>query len=59
VGNFEQDLWNKVLLYSSGAYERIDRALAMMNQDDPIVLLVDDDHRMREALSSLVEAMGF
>jgi len=29
-----------------------------MNQDDPIVLIVDDDYRMREALSSLVEAIG-
>src|SRR4029434_3258129 len=30
-----------------------------MNPDDPIVFVVDDDHRMQEALSSLVEAMGF
>jgi len=30
-----------------------------MKPDDPIVFVVDDDHRMREALSSLVEAMGF
>lgn len=30
----------------------------MMNREDPIVLIVDDDYRMREALSSLVEAMG-
>src|SRR5262245_39972380 len=30
-----------------------------MKQDDPIVFVVDDDHRMQEALSSLVEAMGF
>jgi len=30
-----------------------------MKTDDPIVFVVDDDHRMREALSSLVEAMGF
>jgi FixJ family two-component response regulator len=31
----------------------------MMKPDDPIVFVVDDDHRMQEALSSLVEAMGF
>jgi len=30
-----------------------------MKADDPIVFVVDDDHRMQEALSSLVEAMGF
>ena len=30
-----------------------------MNQDDPIIFVVDDDYRMQEALSSLVEAMGF
>ena len=30
-----------------------------MKPDDPIVFVVDDDHRMLEALSSLVEAMGF
>ena len=30
-----------------------------MKTDDPIVFVVDDDHRMQEALSSLVEAMGF
>jgi len=30
-----------------------------MKPDDPIVFVVDDDHRMREALSSLVEALGF
>ena len=30
-----------------------------MKTDDPIVFVVDDDHRMREALSSLVEALGF
>jgi len=30
-----------------------------MKRDDPIVFVVDDDHRMQEALSSLVEAMGF
>lgn len=30
----------------------------MMIQDDPVVLIVDDDFRMREALASLVEAMG-
>jgi len=29
-----------------------------MNQDDPIVFIVDDDHRMQEALSSLVAAIG-
>ena len=30
-----------------------------MKLDDPIVFVVDDDLRMQEALSSLVEAMGF
>jgi FixJ family two-component response regulator len=30
-----------------------------MNLDDPIIFVVDDDYRMQEALSSLVEAMGF
>ena len=30
-----------------------------MKADDPIIFVVDDDHRMQEALSSLVEAMGF
>src|SRR5215467_1149482 len=30
-----------------------------MNPDDPIIFVVDDDYRMQEALSSLVEAMGF
>lgn len=30
-----------------------------MKQDNPIVFVVDDDPRMQEALSSLVEAMGF
>src|SRR5215475_3976008 len=30
-----------------------------MKPDDPIVFVVDDDRRMQEALSSLVEAMGF
>jgi FixJ family two-component response regulator len=30
-----------------------------MNPDHPIVFIVDDDYRMREALSSLVAAMGF
>lgn len=30
-----------------------------MKPDDPIVFVVDDDYRMQEALSSLVEAMGF
>jgi FixJ family two-component response regulator len=30
-----------------------------MKADNPIVFVVDDDHRMQEALSSLVEAMGF
>jgi FixJ family two-component response regulator len=30
-----------------------------MKPDDPIVFVVDDDPRMQEALSSLVEAMGF
>jgi FixJ family two-component response regulator len=29
-----------------------------MNPDDPIVFVVDDDHRVREALSSLLEAVG-
>jgi FixJ family two-component response regulator len=31
----------------------------MMKPDDPIVFVVDDDHRMQEALSSLVESMGY
>lgn len=31
----------------------------MIVQDDPIIFIVDDDYRMREALSSFVEAMGF
>lgn len=31
----------------------------MIAQDDPIIFIVDDDYRMREALSSFVEAMGF
>ena len=31
----------------------------MMNQDQPFIFVVDDDYRMREALSSFVEAMGF
>ena len=31
----------------------------MTTTGEPIVFVVDDDHRMREALSSLVEAMGF
>jgi FixJ family two-component response regulator len=31
----------------------------MINLDEPIVYVVDDDYRMREALSSFVEAMGF
>jgi FixJ family two-component response regulator len=30
-----------------------------MKLDDPIIFVVDDDYRMQEALSSLVEAMGF
>ena len=30
-----------------------------MNQDNATVFVVDDDYRMREALSSLVEAMAF
>lgn len=30
-----------------------------MNSDDPIAFVVDDDYRMQEALSGLVEAMGF
>jgi len=30
-----------------------------MKPDDPVVFVVDDDARMQEALSSLVEAMGF
>jgi FixJ family two-component response regulator len=30
-----------------------------MKPDDPIVFVVDDDPRIQEALSSLVEAMGF
>jgi FixJ family two-component response regulator len=31
----------------------------MIAQDDPIIFIVDDDYRMREALSSFVEALGF
>lgn len=31
----------------------------MIAQGDPIIFIVDDDYRMREALSSFVEAMGF
>jgi len=31
----------------------------MIAQDDPIIFIVDDDYRMREALSSFVESMGF
>jgi len=30
-----------------------------MKPQDPIVFVVDDDHRLQEALSDLVEAMGF
>jgi FixJ family two-component response regulator len=29
-----------------------------MNSDDPIVFVVDDDYRVREALSSLIESVG-
>ena len=29
-----------------------------MNSDDPIVFVVDDDHRVREALSSLLASVG-
>jgi FixJ family two-component response regulator len=29
-----------------------------MNSDDPIVFVVDDDHRVREALSSLIASVG-
>jgi FixJ family two-component response regulator len=29
-----------------------------MNSDDPIVFVVDDDYRVREALSSLLDAVG-
>jgi FixJ family two-component response regulator len=29
-----------------------------MNSDDPIVFVVDDDYRVREALSSLLESVG-
>jgi len=29
-----------------------------MTSDDPIVFVVDDDHRVREALSSLIESVG-
>lgn len=31
----------------------------MIAQDNPVVFIVDDDYRMREALSGFVEAMGF
>lgn len=31
----------------------------MIAHDDPIIFIVDDDYRMREALCSFVEAMGF
>lgn len=31
----------------------------MSVQDDPIIFIVDDDYRMREALASFVEAIGF
>lgn len=31
----------------------------MTDQDEPIIFVVDDDYRMREALSSFVEAIGF
>src|SRR5215475_4598822 len=30
-----------------------------MKPDDPIVFVVDDDHRLQEALASLIESMGF
>src|ERR1035438_4387752 len=29
-----------------------------MTSDDPIVFVVDDDHRVREALSSLIASVG-
>ena len=29
-----------------------------MNSDDPIVFVVDDDYRVREALSSLIASVG-
>jgi hypothetical protein len=29
-----------------------------MNSDEPIVFVVDDDHRVREALSSLIASVG-
>src|SRR5579864_3862562 len=30
----------------------------MMNADSPVVFVVDDDHRVREALSSLISSAG-
>lgn len=30
----------------------------MMNADNPVVFVVDDDHRVREALSSLISSVG-
>ena len=29
-----------------------------MNSDSPVVFVVDDDHRVREALSSLISSVG-
>ena len=42
-----------VLLYSPSAIES-----RVMTSDDPIVFVVDDDRRVREALSSLIESAG-
>ena len=34
------------------------RRRSVMNSDSPIVFVVDDDHRVREALSSLISSVG-
>jgi hypothetical protein len=43
-----------LLFYSSGSNSSGD----VMNSDSPIVFVVDDDYRVREALSSLISSVG-
>ena len=43
-----------ILLHSSTYVE-----CPVMNPDNPIVFVVDDDYRVREALSSLIASVDF
>src|SRR6185437_12806372 len=59
MGNTEQHGRDNLSLGLAALREWPGRGSRMIAQDDPIIFIVDDDYRMREALSSFVESMGF